>query len=210
LAIPSPLYDLICTLKKLNQTKRYKMKLNALVFVLFVALFTGGVHASLVMQIDTANDQFRITGSDSGTAGYYDVPGIYLAAWLLISEPAGTLTSYEDSSSDIFSESFAMEAFKLDYSVTYPEVSVAAYDYGDFTTVTGSGIWVDYSSMDEATKTDFEGLIGEALPWTEVYGSAGWSDMTVQAIPEPATAGLLGISIGALWLFRRAKNHYRS
>jgi hypothetical protein len=52
------------------------MKLNALVFVLFVALFTGGVHASLVMQIDAANDQFRITGSDSGTAGYYDAPGI--------------------------------------------------------------------------------------------------------------------------------------
>jgi hypothetical protein len=173
-------------------------------------LLAGSVQATLVMEIDAANEQFRFTGSDSGTAGYYDVPGIYLAAWLLVSDPAGALINYEDSSSDFFSESFAMEAFKLDYSVTYPEVSIAAYDYDDFTTVTGSGIRVDYSSMDEATKTDFEGLIGKALPWTEVYGSAGWSDMTVQGIPEPATAGLLGISVGAICLIRRMKNRYRS
>lgn len=183
---------------------------KSLILLAVGALFAGSVQAALVMEIDTANDQFRITGSDSGTAGYYDVPGIYLAAWLLISEPAGTLTSYEDSSSDFFSESFAMEAFKLDYSVTDPEASIAAYDYGDFTTVTGSGIWVDYSSMGEATKTDFEGLIGEALPWVETYGSAGWSDMTIQSVPEPATTGLLGISAGALWLIRRAKNYYRT
>lgn len=36
---------------------------------------------------------------------------------------------------------------------------------------------------------------------------------TSEAVPEPATAGLLGISVGALWLIRRLKkaaNYYRS
>jgi len=37
--------------------------------------------------------------------------------------------------------------------------------------------------------------------------NVNWS---ASSVPEPATAGLLGISALGLWLFRRAKNHYRS
>ena len=42
--------------------------------------------------------------------------------------------------------------------------------------------------------------------------TAGSMDYTVSinVVPEPATAGLLGLSVGALWLLRRLKNHYRT
>lgn len=43
--------------------------------------------------------------------------------------------------------------------------------------------------------------------WTWGEGNT-FDSATVSVVPEPAAAGLLGISAAALWLFRRAKNHY--
>jgi hypothetical protein len=47
------------------------------------------------------------------------------------------------------------------------------------------------------------------------YATYTWDadSISVTVVPEPATAGLLGISLGALWLVRRLKkamNYYRT
>lgn len=187
------------------------MKLNALVFILVVALFAGGVQAALVMQIDAANEQFRITGSDSGTPTHGDIYGVL---WAIGSSEIEPTVSYEEIAANfLFSESFDfLTGISVVHDADAGEAAAVliVMSETDFSILSGNAVWVDYSDMDESLKPEFEDMIGGTMSTT-----ADWSDMIIQAgvVPEPATAGLLGISVGALWLFRRLKktaNYYRT
>ena len=173
------------------------------------ALLAGHAQAALVMEIDTANEQFRLTGSDSGTADYWPDLGGYMAAWTLeTGDFTGSETYYQDLDSDLFSQDFSREVFtETHYDVPFGSKTVLAAVYlFEFSTVTGSGIWVDYSSMAETLKTDFESRIGGILPELDVGtgGESGWSPVSVQAVPEPATMALLGLG-GLLIRRKRAR-----
>ena len=167
------------------------------------ALLAGHAQAALVMEIDTANEQFRITGSDSGTAAHGD---LYNAIWAIGADSMGSETaeSYE-ASADLFSESFVSEVFILEsYSDTGGlVVLLLIMSQNDFSSVSGSEAWVDYSTMNETLKPEFEGLIGGAMYSWGLYAQSGWSDIAIHAVPEPATMALLGL--GSLGLLRRRR-----
>ena len=102
------------------------------------ALFAGNARAALVMQIDTANEQFRITGSDSGTAAHGD---LYNAFWAIGTDSMGSETAelYE-AYADLFSESFVSEVFMLEsYSDTGTSAALLLImSQTDFSGVSGS------------------------------------------------------------------------
>lgn len=181
---------------------------KALTLLAIGALFAGSVQAALVMEIDTANEQFRITGSDTGTSEY-DVDLGYVAMWGIgyPGGPAGPELIYLDNSSDLFSQTFQMEGLQVHRpeSSSLGLTTLFATSDSEFTSVTGSETWFGYSGMDDDLKIYFELTIGGTLNLTSlVEGDYGWSPISVvQTVPEPATASLLGISAAALWLFRR-------
>jgi len=185
------------------------MTMCAIVAVLTIgALLAGHAQAALVMEIDTANEQFRLTGSDSGTPFYWPDFGGYVAIWTLeTGNFTGSDTHYQDLDSDLFSQDFLMEVFTaIHYDDPFGSTTTLGAAHSlDFSTVTGSGIWVDYSSMAETLKTDYESRIGGILPVLDVGtgGESGWSPVSIQAVPEPATMALLGL--GSLFLLRRRK-----
>ena len=59
-----------------------------------------------------------------------------------------------------------------------------------------------YGELDSIGQDFFESMIGGTLDSTN-YGS-----ISVEAVPEPATAGLLGISALVLYGIRRIKKSY--
>jgi len=168
------------------------------------ALLAGHAQAALVMEIDTANEQFRLTGSDSGTAAHGD---LYNAIWAIGADSMGSETaeSYE-AYADLFSESFVSEVFFLDsYSDTGGLAALLLImSETDFSGVSGSEAWVDYSTMNETLKPEFEGLIGGAMYSSGLYAQSGWSDIAIHAVPEPATMALLGLG-GLLIRRKRAR-----
>jgi len=168
------------------------------------ALLAGHAQAALVMEIDTANEQFRLTGSDSGTAAHGD---LYNAIWAIGTDSMGSETaeSYE-AYADLFSESFVSEGFILEsYSDTGGlVVLLLIMSQNDFSSVSGSEAWVDYSKMNETLKPEFEGLIGGAMYSWGLYAQSGWSDIAIHAVPEPATMALLGLG-GLLIRRKRAR-----
>ena len=167
------------------------------------ALFAGNARAALVMQIDTANEQFRITGSDSGTAAHGD---LYNAFWAIAPDSMGSETAelYE-AYADLFSESFVVEVFMLEsYSDTGTSAALLLImSQTDFSGVSGSEAWVDYSTMNETLKPEFEGLIGGVMSSGLLSEQSGWSDIAIHAVPEPATLSLLGIGIVGLLARRK-------
>jgi len=73
----------------------------------------------------------------------------------------------------------------------------------DFSGVSGSEAWVDYSTMNETLKPEFEGLIGGVMSSGLLSEQSGWSDIAIHAVPEPATLSLLGIGIVGLLARRK-------
>jgi hypothetical protein len=167
-----------------------------------VALLAGQVQAIMVMEIDTANEQFRITGSDSGTAAHGD---LYNAIWAIGTDSMGSETadSYE-AYADLFGESFVSEVFVLEsYSDTGGLVALLIImSSTDFSSVSGSEAWVDYSTMNETLKPEFEGLIGGVMS-SGLSAQSGWSDIAINAVPEPATMVIFGLGGLMLNITRR-------
>ena len=175
--------------------------------VALLVLGASMASADLVMKIDAAAKNFYFEGSDSGIG--QDVGGPFELSF-------STGNNYNLSSDppplqigSCFEESFELLNV-LNLSIgTKLQIYLLGFDT---TTLTGKGssFAVSYASLSSANQTVFESMVGDAF---SLDGGSGYSDISVQAVPEPATAGLLGISAGALWLIRRLKkaaNYYRT
>ena len=188
-------------IKDTKQLKGNRMK-KTLSIMVVGAMVASNAMATLLLEIDAANTQFRLSGADSGVASYDDNFSVYVMGW----GRSDAKERYLDGASDLFAGSYSVEAFTQDYSAEAP-TSFTIYSTSSFTTVLGSGLWVDYSSMDETYQSDFEGLIGESLAVASNFGPGiadptGWSSISVAAVPDPASVALLGIA-SALGLFIR-------
>ena len=185
------------------------MKLKAFTFMSVAVLLAGSVQASLVMEIDTANEQFRLTGSDTGTSEYSAEFG-YSVVWSTVytGGPVGPELIYEDNSSDFFSQTFQVAGLQVHRpdSTAMGFTTIYALSGSEFTSITGSGAWNDYSGMDDDLKIYFELIIGNNIPLSRLAGGEGdlgWSPISVQAVPEPATVSLFGITAAVGFLIRR-------
>ena len=74
---------------------------------------------------------------------------------------------------------------------TFRTLENRVFESGDEITVTGLDTRMSYATISEADKTLFESTIGSSA--SLVRGSA-FSSISIEAVHEPATAGLLGIS----------------
>ena len=157
---------------------------------------------ALSLEIDADNDQFRLTGSDTGTAILNS--GTYTVLWL--TDGYDGAFAYQDWGSVLFSDILDAEVWGQDDN-TEATTGFQANKNEDFSTLSGSAIWVGYSGMGEAQKADFESLIGSSIPLaTEAdIGTpsdrmqSGWSPISVEAVPEAATLAFISVfCIGTL------------
>ena len=186
------------------------MKKNHTIALLAAGVVLAGMtaQADLVLGIDTTAKTFAFTGSTSGTPTHEWILWNTLTddGTQLANEEYLTLTSYNVTTTDMTSGRIRL----MDASGEIANEVRLIFSDSEYRTITGSGAVQSYASLSAIAMPQFEGLIGSSLPMT--YGS-GFSDIAIEAVPEPATAGLLGISVGALWLFRRLKkaaNYYRT
>ena len=186
-----------------------------------IALWTAGVvlagltvQAGLVLNINSTDKTFAFTGSDSGT-GFGNVVSWY---GIVSDGYVGTVGSgsvydltpaissnleYRDSGWQNLDISVGSGRMGMNYTFNL----ALAYTTTETTTLTGTGVYLSYASFDAGAKDYFESFGGKTLA---LSNGSDFSSISVEAVPEPATAGLLGISALVLYGLRRAKNHYRS
>jgi len=183
--------------------------------LLLTALLAAGVaQASLVLKINTTDKTFTFTGSDAGTPA---------SGWITWNnqESVGAGDLWTGEIDDISATCTSTLEYSgataphldLDQSSGFRDSIFTAatitfvYTENSCTELDGTGVYQSYAALNSLSQAHFESLIGG----TFAASTAGFSDIQVEAVPEPATAGLLSISVGALWLIRRLKkaaNYY--
>ena len=157
------------------------------VVTLFLFVLVGVSQGALTLDINTAEKTFNITGSASGSST------------TILSWEDGNVTGDLDefiSLADAFNESF-----DLFYDMGFYDtggVDIFLNDLDSFSSVSGTGTDISYSSLSSANQTRLEGLIGETLT---LSNGSGFDDMTV--VPEPATISFLSISGLLIMAYRR-------
>ena len=180
------------------------MKKTLWITLLVATLGASSAMADLVMKIDTANDTFYFEGSDSGHTD--DGSGIHELSF-------NTANTYNFSVDEYFGNLDVCfeEAFFRSYIELWTANPAGPYfmNFSEITSLTAEGAtgFASYGSLSPADQAVFESMIGDSLSVSE---GTGYSDIQIQAVPEPATAGLLGISALVLYGLRRIKNFNRA
>ncbi|MFA6173733.1 MAG: PEP-CTERM sorting domain-containing protein [Kiritimatiellales bacterium] len=153
-------------------------------------------NAALVLNIDSVNEEFYFTGSDTGTtdAGWFSWSS---AGWVSGSEPSVNIsTAFALSGgndvgyADIVFANSGLEISISPLGVIAPTALAV--------TGAGSGTKFSYASLDASLKNMFESQ--SSLPLED---GTGFSAISVQAIPEPATFLLFAMGCIGAWLVRR-------
>ncbi len=165
--------------------------------------------AALVLELDVANEQVRFTGSDSGITDYMSGLEGYMVEWRFESGLNGGAQTLDSLiGADFFSESTDFgEGFTVfHYENSGTTILLQVGNSEEITALTGGETWVDYSGLGATFKTDLESMAGGTLAFHDDKDWRDWSSISVQAVPEPASALLTGIGTGALLLIRRWGN----
>lgn len=172
--------------------------------------------ADLILAIDAAAKTYTFSGSDSGTTAASGTDAI--AAWEVFdfAAPAADFSTFQTDSiwtglnpdrNNAFQVSMVFSGFPAHRSIQFS--GVGSSQSPTLSTVTASGVVVDYSSMHATDQLWFEGLIGSSIPNT--FGS-GFSPVGIEAsasaaaVPEPSSFALLGLGGIGLLVHRRRKS----
>ena len=167
--------------------------------LILLALLAGSTaQAALILEVNTENKTMTFTGTSSGS--FADFGGGFNSAYWTIGDsgaPADTEAVVDVSSAITPAPDFFCEV-GLFTSADSAYVNFA--NSADLNTLSGTDQMINYSSWSGANQAKFEGLIGGTM--TLATGS-GFGDISIQAVPEPATLGLVGIFGGGIFLARR-------
>ncbi|MBN2163062.1 MAG: PEP-CTERM sorting domain-containing protein [Pontiellaceae bacterium] len=153
--------------------------------------------ADISLKINAADDTFYFEGSDTGSPTEY-VLDYQVGYRLGPSHVAyGDLILIDSAFAEVSGDYSASIATFTDNSGIF-----LAFNNPDvFSTLTADNtVHFSYAGWSEDRKATFEGGIGNSL--TLVDGS-GFSSIAIEAVPEPATIGLVGLLGGALIAVRR-------
>jgi hypothetical protein len=199
-----------------NKTKDNKMKKTVLAAVLVSTLGISSAIADVVIN-------YSITGTDGGNSwtGSFTVSSLdaIIKTGADVPNCSATLSSqvgetlYSTTIGVAMTESGQRQTIWFDAEMSDGGLFLMSYDINNI--VHGGGVWGDLIGA-----YDLDPVDGENIKDTELYDGGALVASTTTgsvtftaAVPEPATAGLLGISVGALWLIRRLKkaaNYYRT
>jgi hypothetical protein len=160
-------------------------------------------YAELVMNVNTSNQTFFFTGSDTATgsdAGY--------VVWRFTEGSTSNTVKSAGSANSTLSlstGSFDTDGVWIDFSGTGSwDLVVSTTNIASLFTMTGTGPGgaFSYQSLGPSI-VPFEASIGSAS--TGFPAGTGQSNMTIQGVPEPSTIGTLGILLVPLMATRRRK-----
>ena len=177
-------------------------KIKLLAFVAILAGF-GAMTASaaIVMKVNTANNTFSFEGTDTGNGQYYGYQNHYEVNFK--SKSSGT---WMGGSPNPVNLELAFPGVPEPSLIIYADEGIglgfsSGENGSDITTITAvSTETFDYSTWNESSQTALENAIGDTM--TLSTGS-GYSSIAIQAIPEPATMGLIALLSGSILAVRR-------
>jgi len=172
--------------------------------------------------------QDQVTGADAGTPYEVEVtlkivPGIgvtmFAADFLVdlrhntgssLNDPLGTYRSlnlFQDLAATADSLGFGSVANGIEIRLkdSYP---LRLRDYADFnSTAPLIGNWQAYEALDPLGQMDPNGVWGLFVSDTSIGGAGVVTEWTVtlKPVPEPGSGALLGLGLGALFVWRRAR-----
>jgi hypothetical protein len=162
-----------------------------------ILLVVGVAQAGLVMTIDTDNKNFYFEGSDEGSGSSTD------EFFYLIEFDTARACEFGNNVDLDLSGAFDGDyVFNEMYLTSSDNTEISFLRAGsDITSLTGTGVSgaVSYSTLSTSDQTVFESMAGDSF---SIITGSGYSDISVQTIPEAATVGLLVVAGGILCLRR--------
>jgi hypothetical protein len=184
----------------------------ALVCCLCLALMAAMVpalQASLTMRIDTENNFFYMEGSDTGNGFDFGFGSFDLQFYHRFAIQPSQSASITTTPQNLFVQGTTLPISGGNMNMIRGTPSYVFIDLSadsDITALTGRGPSeiVSYASLPALDQALFESMIGQTF---ELTIGSGYSDIAVEAVPEPSTYALLALAaagIGAqLWRRRR-------
>lgn len=192
--------------------------------LLSVFLLASGLQAALVLTIDTANEDFWFSGTDTGNLGGLTSDVVWSDT---LSTAAGTaeevayataVVTDTGSTAWTFDDVFVARVTG-DLASTSIAIRGSNFNGGEVTLAgAGESVKVDYSAMDPLIKSNFEGLIGSSLALRPQSGGsftpadlsgANWANLEIVAVPEPRLFAM-GLGVAALLLVTGRRLRLRS
>lgn len=183
------------------------------IILLMAALSAGSASASggLVLNVDTTNKEFWLTGSASGDPAnvyFFGFDSMLFAtneSWggdMNILNNTFLVTSTPDSANN-----GSFNTIQIDFSHGSFKLEAGWNTTVGLQNVTGNGTHYSYASFNAGNITYFEALAGADTVVSQFHGDVGFGTLTVSAvsaIPEPSTyAALFGAAALGLAAWRR-------
>lgn len=175
------------------------MNAKCFVFVMVCVLTSPFAAADLVITIDATNDTLTFSGDDTGVL---DADGGY--SW-------GPSFFVEGDPLELASSGLPSSGFRaLIPTLTIDGTNVGIFgldtsNAGDEIDIVGSGIAIDYSSLESASQIVLEGLVGTSLAPNFDTGGSGFSPIRVVGVPEPSGVAFLALAAFACAGLRRKR-----
>ncbi len=167
--------------------------------ICFLALFLGtfsSASAQLILEINDVTEEFALTGSDFVITSGNNI------SWA-VSVPSVTVGETADySTGDAYTLAFGTlntPDTALIFNSNFNIFNLNLSFFGTNNTVTGTGIFQSYSSLDSSNKAILASLDGESFG--TLFGVSD-NPLTVSVVPEPSSAALVLLGLGAVG-FRR-------
>jgi hypothetical protein len=171
--------------------------------VVFALVLSVSLHASasIVMRVDTENENFYFEGSDTGNAEHDSELEMYTLRFHTAPTGPTSVTSTENINVGASFAETAGQSFTFMSRLPYSYLDLDLYPVSDITTLTADpGVKHSYASWGADHKALLEGNIGGVLP---LISGSGYSDISIQTVPEPSVIGLVALVGGGLFAVRR-------
>lgn len=166
-------------------------------------VMVNSASAALILQINANNEEFALIGSDSVTTdGSLDAVSWALSTPISVNESVSYDNDVAYTLATGSPEVVGSYDTNLNFNNTFG-IFILNLRFNDSpNTVTGTGVFQSYSSLDSSNKAILGSLDGQTLG--TLNGSSS-SLVTVSVIPEPSSAWLLIVGFGALLISRRGR-----
>lgn len=154
-------------------------------------------HADITLHIDTTTQEIFFSGSDTGLPYTAEGPE-YVVDWTSNLPNGGTNAFLPIAIAFTPASGFITNAFVFLQSEGYYGIGIGLSGNSVNTLTADSTQRISYASLDPWAIAIFANLAANPQPLTINPSATGYSDMSVEAVPEPGTITLAALGLGLL------------